>query len=60
MLEYAWLPFRVEARLDGLHTGLRPGMDGVAKIDIGERSLLWIWTHSALEWLRMAWWAWVP
>jgi hypothetical protein len=35
-------------------------MDGVAKIDIGSRSLLWIWTHSALDWLRMAWWAWVP
>jgi multidrug efflux pump subunit AcrA (membrane-fusion protein) len=52
--------FRVEASLEGVGAGLRPGMDGVAKIDIGSRSLLWIWTHSALDWLRMAWWAWVP
>ncbi len=52
--------FRVEALLEGDGSGLRPGMDGVAKIAVGQRSLLWIWTHSALEWLRMAWWAWVP
>ncbi len=52
--------FRVEATLEGEGGGLRPGMDGVAKIDVGSRSLLWIWTHSALDWLRMAWWAWVP
>ncbi|MBW2241696.1 MAG: HlyD family efflux transporter periplasmic adaptor subunit [Deltaproteobacteria bacterium] len=52
--------FRVEAALEGDGSGLRPGMDGVAKIDVGRRSLLWIWTHSALDWLRMAWWAWVP
>jgi hypothetical protein len=52
--------FRVEAALEGDGSGLRPGMDGVAKIDAGRRSLLWIWTHSALDWLRMAWWAWVP
>lgn len=52
--------FRVEAALEGEGSGLRPGMDGVAKIDVGSRSLLWIWTHSVLDWLRMAWWAWVP
>ena len=52
--------FRVEASLEGIGAGLRPGMDGVAKIDVGSRSLLWIWTHSALDWLRMAWWAWAP
>ncbi len=52
--------FRVEAALEGKGEGLRPGMEGVAKIDVGRRSLLWIWTHSALDWLRMAWWAWVP
>ncbi len=52
--------FRVEARLGGMRTGLRPGMDGVAKIDVGHRSLLWIWTHSVVDWLRMAVWKWVP
>ncbi len=52
--------FRVEARLGGMRAGLRPGMDGVAKIDVGRRSLLWIWTHSILDWVRMAVWKWVP
>ena len=52
--------FRVEAHLGGVRTGLRPGMDAVAKIDIGKRRLFWIWTHSILEWFRMVWWAWVP
>jgi len=52
--------FRVEAALDGEAGGLRPGMNGVAKIAVGERSLLWIWTHSVVEWLRFAWWAWLP
>jgi multidrug resistance efflux pump len=52
--------FRVEAALEGDGTGLRPGMDGVAKIEVGRRSLLWIWTHGMIDWLRLAWWAWVP
>jgi hypothetical protein len=52
--------FRVEARL--LHTParLRPGMEGVGKIDIERRLLLWIWTHDALDWLRLLLWSWWP
>jgi hypothetical protein len=52
--------FRVEAVLEGQDPRLRPGMEGRARIEVGSRSVLWIWTHSALDWLRMAWWAWVP
>ncbi len=52
--------FRVEARLDEAGTALRPGMQGVAKILVGERSLLWIWTHSAWDWLRLQAWKWSP
>jgi RND family efflux transporter MFP subunit len=48
--------FRVESRLDGPIPTLRPGMEGIAKIEAGERSLLWIWTHSLFDWLRL--WAW--
>ena len=52
--------FRVEAHL--LHTParLRPGMEGVGKIDIERRLLLWIWTHDALDWLRLLLWSWWP
>jgi RND family efflux transporter MFP subunit len=48
--------FRVESRLDGPIPTLRPGMEGIAKIEAGERSLLWIWTHSLFDWLRL--WSW--
>ena len=52
--------FRVEARLLGEIEGLRPGIEGVAKIDVGERRLLWIWTHDAIDWLTLALWTWLP
>ncbi len=36
---------------------LRPGMTGVAKIESGHRSLLWIATHRLIDFLRLKlWW----
>lgn len=52
--------FRVEAALDQLSPALRPGMKGVAKIDVDERNLFWIWTHRLAYWLRLWWWTWWP
>ena len=53
--------FRVEAQIDsGDAARLRPGMEGVGKVVVGQRSLLWIWTHSFTEWLRLTVWNWVP
>jgi hypothetical protein len=34
----------------------RPGMSGVARLDAGRRSLLWIVTHRTVDFLRMWWW----
>lgn len=35
----------------------RPGMSGVAKIDVGERTLFWIGTHRITDFIRMnLWW----
>jgi multidrug efflux pump subunit AcrA (membrane-fusion protein) len=48
--------FRVEASLDEPLNILRPGMQGVGKIEMGRSSLLWIWTHSLINRLRL--WAW--
>jgi RND family efflux transporter MFP subunit len=50
--------FRVEARLQDARAHLRPGMQGIGKIDIGERKLLWIWTHRLIDWLRLWIWSW--
>jgi len=55
--------FRVEAALaDNAEQGpvpMRPGMEGIAKIRAGERSLLWIWTHRFTDWLRLKAWEWM-
>lgn len=49
--------FRVEAALQEPEPMLRPGMRGVAKVDMGQHSLLWIWTHSIIDRVRL--WLWV-
>lgn len=52
--------FRVEAHLQHPSDRLRPGMEGVGKIVVGKRKLIWIWTHSLLDWVHMALWKWAP
>ena len=52
--------FRVEARLDRSDIKLRPGMEGVGKVSVGERSYAWIWTHRMFDWLRLLAWTWLP
>jgi len=34
----------------------RAGMSGVAKIEIGERNIIWIYTHEFIESIRMYFW----
>jgi multidrug resistance efflux pump len=50
--------FQVEASLVETPQFLRPGMQGVSKIAIGERRLIWVWTHKLVDWLRLKLWAW--
>jgi Barrel-sandwich domain of CusB or HlyD membrane-fusion/GAF domain len=52
--------FRVEARLQRAPATLRPGMEGVGKIVVGNRQLGWVLTHSATDWLRLWIWRWLP
>jgi RND family efflux transporter MFP subunit len=53
--------FRVEALLEpGAGDRLRPGMEGVGKIGVDERKLVWIWTHAFVDWLRLTIWSWLP
>lgn len=51
--------FRVEATLDAHPAQLRPGMQGVAKIHVGEARLVWIWTYRMWDWLRLQSWKWL-
>jgi len=52
--------FRVEASLQGETRALRPGMEGVAKIHAGRRTLVWIWTHELIDWFRLWLWSFWP
>ena len=51
--------FRVEALLAQTSERFRPGMEGVAKVEIGERKLFWIATHRLVDWLRLSFWTWL-
>ena len=52
--------FRVEAHLLSAPDRVRPGMEGVGKIDVGERQLIWIWTHPLIDWFRFWLWKELP
>jgi multidrug efflux pump subunit AcrA (membrane-fusion protein) len=52
--------FRVEGVLGEVSGRLRPGMEGVGKIDVGPRNLFWIWTRGLQSWLRLRLWTWWP
>lgn len=48
--------FKVHARLLAPANWMRPGMQGVARIEIGRRSIAWVWTHRFVDWVRMKLW----
>lgn len=52
--------FRVEARLNAESSELRPGMEGTVRVAVGERRLIWIWTHNLVDWFRVWIWTWWP
>ncbi|TQC95228.1 HlyD family efflux transporter periplasmic adaptor subunit [Moraxellaceae bacterium AER2_44_116] len=52
--------FRVEARLAQSSIRLRPGMEGVGKVETGQQQLWWILTHPLTEWLSLMSWKWLP
>jgi RND family efflux transporter MFP subunit len=51
--------FDVEARLQSKRQDLRPGLQGVSKVDAGQRSMLWIWSHRVIGWVRLRLWSWL-
>ena len=56
--------FRLEARLVAADAAelarLRPGMEGIAKIDVDRALVSWIWTRRLVDWLRRTLWVWQP
>ncbi len=54
------IAYRVEAQLTERVAGLRPGMEGVAKIDIDQRSFAWIYLHELFDVIHLWAWRWLP
>jgi biotin carboxyl carrier protein len=52
--------FRVEGELTQSSDRLRPGMDGIGKIEIGRRHVAWVWSHALVDSLRLWGWQWLP
>jgi RND family efflux transporter MFP subunit len=52
--------FRVEGHIEQPSPHLRPGMEGIGKITIDRRKLIWVWTHEAVDWVRLQVWRWWP
>lgn len=52
--------FRVEGAALGPTNHVRPGMEGVAKIDVDERRLISIYTRDFTNWLKLWLWTWWP
>ncbi|MDP7636536.1 MAG: guanylate cyclase, partial [Phycisphaerae bacterium] len=48
--------FKVRVRLKQVRQWMRPGMTGVAKIEIDRRPYVYIWTRRLVNWLRMKLW----
>ncbi len=51
--------FEVHAQLSEPVDAIRPGMEGIGKINVDRRKLVWVWTHELLDWLRLSLWTWI-
>ena len=50
----------VEGQLLDSSPQIRPGMRGVAKVDVEERLLIQVWAQPIIDWIRLALWRWTP
>ncbi|MGP6087159.1 efflux RND transporter periplasmic adaptor subunit [Antarctobacter jejuensis] len=50
----------VEGRLKESSDQIRPGMRGVAKVNVEERLLIRVWAQPIIDWFRLALWRWTP
>ena len=48
--------FRVEGRLAEPSTRLRPGMEGIGKVEVDRRLLIAVWARPVIDWLRLSLW----
>ena len=52
--------FEVLGTLETKDQSIRPGMEGVVKIEVGTHNVAWIWAHPLIDWLRIKIWSMIP
>ncbi len=52
--------FEAIGSVDTTDPSVRPGMEGVVKIEAGRRNVAWIWFHPLFDWLRIKVWSLIP
>lgn len=52
--------FRAEATIPAEFDFMRPGMQGTARIAMGDRKLGWILFHDVINWFRLMTWQYLP
>ncbi|MEO1161793.1 MAG: HlyD family efflux transporter periplasmic adaptor subunit, partial [Pseudomonadota bacterium] len=52
--------YRVEGKLKENATQFRAGLEGYARIVVGQKSVLSIWTEDVTRWVKLKFWAWRP
>ena len=50
--------FEVEGKLIDANDSLRPGMEGIAKLEATQHSLYWMMGHRIRDWFRVTFWSW--
>ena len=50
--------FKVRVAIDAqdVQSWMRPGMEGIAKVEVGRERYAWLWTHRLINWVRMKLW----
>lgn len=51
--------FDVETDIQADAERIRPGLQGVGKLEVGRAPRGWVWFHGVAEWLRLALWSWM-
>jgi multidrug efflux pump subunit AcrA (membrane-fusion protein) len=52
--------FRVEGAVENLEAQIRPGMEGIGKVDIGPQPMWWVWGRPLIDWVRFTVWKYWP
>jgi len=50
--------YEIEAEFNNKNTYLRPGLQGIAKIQAEDQPAIWSITHRLIDWLRLTLWKW--